>query len=107
MFNCMGEQYMSDITGYFSQQDKIDQLQAEIKKLKTKNATQRKVISRQEKSISTLTGKPRVSRSQKALNLIFDLKGTDKATRIIERVAKECFLTVNYTGILFYKGVIQ
>jgi len=98
---------MSDLDNYFSQQDKINQLQAEIKLLKTKLNTERKAKSRLKAELDESTGAKRISRSQRALNLILELKGSDKAVRIIERVAKECFLSVNYTGILFYKGAIQ
>ena len=98
---------MSDLENYFSQQDKIKQLQAEVKALKTKLNTERKAKSRYRAELDSIKGTKRISRSQKALNLISNLKGSDKAVRIIERVAKECFLSVNYTSILFYKGAIQ
>ena len=98
---------MSDLDNYFSQQDKIKQLQDEIKILKTKLNTERKAKSRYKAELDAVNGSKRISRGQKALNLINELKGSDKAVRIIERVAKECFLSINYTGILFYKGAIQ
>lgn len=96
-----------DLSSYFSQQDKIKILQDEIRLLKTKLNTERKAKSRYKAKLDAITGDKRLSRGEKALNLIKEIKGSDKPGRIINRVAKECHLTVNYVSILFYKGVIQ
>jgi len=96
---------MSDLDNYFSQQDKIDQLQAEIKRLKAKILNEQCSKSKYKRALKEETGKKELTRGKKAMELISKLKGTNKPTKLIREIARKCFLSETHITYLWYKVV--
>ena len=93
---------MSDLDDYFSQQDKIDQLQAEIKKLKTKINTESQAKLRYKKALEGATGIKEPTQAERAISLIKELKGTGKVGMLIKSISNKCFLSEARIKQLWY-----
>lgn len=96
---------MSDIGDYFSQQNEIVELKAEVKMLRRKVKTEQMLKSKYKVRWQKIRDKympPVLTRSDKAMILIEQKhKGTLKIT--LKQISKQCFVTYNHACNLSYK----
>ena len=92
---------MNDLTNYFSLQDRIEELEAELVKANKKIASVNKMKLRYK---ARLKLKKVPSRTENALVLIKKLKGTDKPMKLIRLIAKECFMSDGSVRDIWYNA---
>ena len=95
---------MSDLSEYFSQQDRIKELECELALARGVITKERHDKSRYKILYENLKGERAPTRKEKALLLIKELKSTGKPTNLIRAIAKKCFLAEGTVNELWYKS---
>ena len=86
---------MSDLAEYFSDKDKIKELERQL-------ICARRTTSRYKRLYEEVVGVKELTRGQRACVLIDELKGTDRPVRLIKLIADKCFLTPGTVNRLWY-----
>lgn len=94
---------MNTISDYFSLQDRVKQLEGELASANIELIQECNSKNYYKKLCKKLQGDTGSTRGEKALQLIKELKSTDKPTRLIRAIAKKCFLSEVYVSDLWYK----
>ena len=94
---------MSDLAIYFSDKDRIKELEVELKFMTTKHKNEQDYKRNWRRKYKELAGVTIMNRGQKALALIKELKSTDKPVKLIRAIAKQCFLSEVYVAELWWK----
>lgn len=92
---------MSDLSEYFSDKDRIKELELEVKLLTKKLKLE--VGYKSKYKLKWLEMKP-ITRGEKALLLIEQLKSTDNPIKLIRAIAKKCYLSEVYVSELWYSN---
>jgi hypothetical protein len=93
---------MNTIADYFSLQDRVKELEYELKRVNKALVVEVDSKNYYKKKYNNSNPKE-PTRGEKALQLIKELKSTDKPTRLIRAIAKKCFLSEVYVSDLWYK----
>lgn len=92
---------MDDLTQHFSLQDRIEELEGEVKMLRKKVKTEQMLKSKYKK-LYEKHKPPKVTRSDKAMILIEQIhKGEIDIT--LREISKQCFVTYNHVCYLSCK----
>jgi hypothetical protein len=95
---------MSDLSEYFSQQDRINELEADLIEAKRIITNERVYKNRYKRMYEDLKGKKLLikTRKSKAIALIKKLKDTDKPGLLIKAIAKQCSLSESRINDYWY-----
>jgi hypothetical protein len=85
---------MSDLSEYFSKQDRIKELEAELVILKRSVCRFHEREYETNKKIELLTGKKKPTRTIKAITMI------KKTNKKLKEIAKECSLSYGYVKLI-------
>jgi len=95
---------MNDLAEYFSDKERIKELEVELELMTVKLKNEQDYKRNWRRKYKNLAGKMILTRGQKALALIKELRTTDKPTKLIRAIAKTCFLSEVYVHELWYKS---
>ena len=94
---------MNDLSEYFSQQDRIKELESELIIANKKRKNQEDAKNKYKRMYRKLKGEKEVlTRKEKALSLIKNLKGTGKPYSLIKEIAERCCFSFSTVRDLWY-----
>ena len=93
---------MNDLADYFSDKDRIKELEIELNLMTIKYQNQMSYKSKYKLKYEELLGHKEKTRGEKALLLIKELKQTDKPMKLIRAIARKCYLSEAQVSKIWY-----